>query len=66
VIVTYLNFFMEFCFHCNSLEADESLSDSDTEPPSKRGRHKITDPIKNNKKLENTGNLLGNVNGSFV
>ncbi|XP_052234478.1 uncharacterized protein LOC127847015 [Dreissena polymorpha] len=39
-----------------NMEADDSLSDgSDNEPPSKRGRHKITDPIKNNKKLNDTG-----------
>lgn len=42
------------CVH--SMEADDSLSDgSDNEPPSKRGRHKITDPIKNHKKLNDTG-----------
>ncbi|XP_052800805.1 uncharacterized protein LOC128231722 isoform X1 [Mya arenaria] len=38
-----------------SVDGDESLSDGDNEPPSKRGRHKITDPIRNHKKLGNTG-----------
>lgn len=52
------------CFHGISLEADESLSDSDNEPPSKKGRHKITDPMKNNKKLENTGKRISGFNFS--
>ncbi|KAL4223534.1 hypothetical protein ACF0H5_017005 [Mactra antiquata] len=38
-----------------SLELDDSLSDSDMEPPSKKARPKITDPIKSNVKLDNTG-----------
>lgn len=38
-----------------SLEGDESLSEGETEPPSKRSRPKITDSLKPSKKLDNTG-----------
>ena len=39
----------------SSLEANEGMSDGECEPPYKKIRPKITDPIKVNKKLENTG-----------
>ncbi|XP_060578202.1 uncharacterized protein LOC132735281 [Ruditapes philippinarum] len=38
-----------------SLETDDNAPDSDMEPPYKRSRPKITDPIKPNKKFGNTG-----------
>lgn len=38
-----------------SLDEDEDMSDGDIEPPTKRSRPKITDPIKASKKLGNTG-----------
>ena len=39
----------------SSLEANENMSDGESEPPYKKIRPKITDPIKVNRKLDNTG-----------
>ena len=38
-----------------SLDQNDSMSDGECEPPYKKSRPKITDPMRSNKKLENTG-----------